>query len=183
MSDADLIDRARQGDAMAYDLLVQQYQETVFRLAYLLVGDRDDADDVAQETFIRAFRSLNRFDETRPFRPWVLQIAANLARNQRRSVSRYLAVLQRMVWTHPDQFSPQTGSDTLGGETQALWQAVKQLNRSDQEIIYLRYFLELSEAETAQTLGVAHGTVKSRLHRALGRLRIIMNDEVEGGSG
>jgi RNA polymerase sigma-70 factor (ECF subfamily) len=183
VSDTDLIGRARQGDTIAYDLLVQQYQESVFRLAYLLLGDSDDAKDVAQETFIRAFRSLNRFDETRPFRPWLLQIAANLARNQHRAVSRYLAVLQRMIWAHPDQFTPQAGSNMPEAESQALWQTVQQLNKPDREIIYLRYFLELSEAETAQTLGIAHGTVKSRLHRALGRLRLIMKDEADGGSG
>ncbi|MHB8629416.1 MAG: RNA polymerase sigma factor [Aggregatilineales bacterium] len=183
MSDADLIGRVRNGDASAYDLLVQQHQQAVFRLAYLLLGDPADADDVAQETFIRAFRSLNRFDETRPLRPWLLQITANLARNHHRAMNRYLAVLQRIVSTDPDQFAPIASHDTPEDESQALWQTVRQLNRSDQEIIYLRYFLELSEAETAQTLAIAPGTVKSRLHRALGRLRHMMKDEVEGGSG
>lgn len=168
---------------MAYDLLMQQHQQAVFRLAYLLLGDPDDAEDTAQETFIRAFRSLNRFDETRPLRPWLLQITANLARNRHRALVRYLAVLQRMVSADPDQFTPGTSHNPSEDKSQALWQTVQQLPLPDQEVIYLRYFLELSEAETAQALNIASGTVKSRLHRALGRLRLLMTNESEGGSG
>jgi len=183
LSDADLISRAQKGDTVAYELLVQQHQDAVFRLAYLLLGDADEADDVAQETFIRAYRALYRFDATRPLRPWLLRITANLARNQHRAMNRYLAMLRRMVQADPDRFSQVANSDISVDETQALWQAVQQLNIRDREIIYLRYFLEFSEAETAQTLGVAPGTVKSRLHRALGRLRLVLTDEREGSGG
>lgn len=177
MSDSDLVSRARQGDEAAYEALVEQHQEAIFRLAYLLLGDRSDADDVAQETFIRAFRALDRFDTARPFRPWLLQIAANLARNRRRAIGRYFAALQRMVKAEPDMFAPSAAVDSQHGESPALWQSVRRLERADQEIIYLRYFLELSEADTAETLGIAPGTVKSRLHRALGRLRGMMKQE------
>ncbi len=183
MSDADLIVRVRNGDSRAYDLLVGQHQQAVFRLAYLLLGDSDDAEDVAQETFIRAFRSLNRFDDTRPVRPWLLQITTNLARNHHRSVKRYLAALQRLVAANPDQYVQGTHRDRPEDESQALWQMVRQLAKPDQEIIYLRYFLELSEAEIAQTLVIAPGTVKSRLHRALGRLRLVMEVPDERGRG
>lgn len=185
MSDSDLVSRARQGDELAYEALVQQHQEAIFRLAYLLLGDRGDADDVAQETFIRAFRALDRFDTARPLRPWLLQIAANLARNHRRAIGRYFAVLQRMVRANPELFEPSTPADSHDAESAALWQSVRRLERADQEIIYLRYFLELSEAETADTLGIAPGTVKSRLHRALGRLRGVMKqqDVWEGFNG
>src|SRR4051812_33128460 len=150
-------------------MLVQQHQEAVFRLAYLLLGDHGDADDVAQETFIQAFKALSRFDTTRPVRPWLLRITTNLAYNRRRAIKRYFSALQRMVRADPDML--QSKDDTNRWEAQALWQSVRKLDRSDQEIIYLRYFLELSEAEAAETLGIAQGTVKSRLHRALGRLR------------
>ncbi len=68
MSEAKLIGRARQGDEAAWEILVRQHQEAAFRLAYLLLGDADEAEDVAQETFIRAFRSLDRFDPDRPLR-------------------------------------------------------------------------------------------------------------------
>ncbi len=177
LSDSDLVSRARQGDELAYEALVRQHQEAIFRLAYLLLGDRSDADDVAQETFIRAFRALDRFDTARPLRPWLLQIAANLARNRRRAIGRYFAVLRRMVKADPDMFEPSAAVDARHGESLALWQFVRRLEQTDQEIIYLRYFLELSEADIAETLGVAPGTVKSRLHRAIGRLRGVMKQE------
>jgi RNA polymerase sigma-70 factor (ECF subfamily) len=192
VSESDVVSRARQGDEAAYELLVREHQEAVFRLAYLLLGDPGDAEDVAQETFIRAFKALDRFDASRPMRPWLLRIAANLARNQRRSIGRHLAALQRFVRAEP----PTGGSaaniraeteDLRKEEAQELWQAIRRLDRTDQEIIYLRYFLELSSAETAEALDIAPGTVKSRLHRALSRLRTVVENEFttlwEGGSG
>jgi RNA polymerase sigma-70 factor (ECF subfamily) len=183
LSDADLIQRARQGDESAYEVLVGEHQQAIFRLAYLLLGDPGEAQDIAQETFIRAFRALDRFDTTRPLRPWLMRITTNLARNQRRSVGRYLAALQRMVSADPDRFGSTNLDDNQKWEHQALWESVKRLDRNDQEIIYLRYFMELSEAETAETLAIAPGTVKSRLHRALGRLRTIIGSKTiwEGG--
>ena len=84
--------------------LVRAHQTPVFRLAYLLLGSADEAEDVTQETFIRAYRSLGRFDTSRPLRPWLFKIAANLAHNQRRSMGRYLAALGRLFqverWIH-----------------------------------------------------------------------------------
>jgi RNA polymerase sigma-70 factor (ECF subfamily) len=177
VSEIDLIHQACQGDEEAWSALVRQHQMAVFRLAYLLLGDADEANDVAQETFIRAFQALkSRFDRERPLRPWLLQITTNLARNRRRAIGRYLAALGRFFW------SEGSGAVTVGPgeaqvqqwESQTLWQAVRRLERDDQEIIYLRYFLELSVAETAETLGIASGTVKSRLHRALSRLRTVV---------
>jgi RNA polymerase sigma-70 factor, ECF subfamily len=174
VEESDLIIRARQGDEAACEALVRQHQEAVFRLAYLLLGDPGDADDVAQETFIHALQALARFDTTRPIRPWLMSITRNLASNRRRAMGRYVAALQRAVRLAPDAILPKTEHSE---EAQELWQTVRRLDRNDQEIIYLRYFLEMSEAETAETLGIAHGTVKSRLHRALGRLRAVMETE------
>lgn len=180
MSDAELIQRAGQGDEAAYESLVREHQQAVFRLAYLLIGDADEAEDVAQETFIHALRALPQFDVTRPLRPWLLRITTNLAYNQRRTAKRYIAALRRLVWAVPDLFHPTDPIDTLRDDSQALWQAVQRLERSDQEIIYLRYFLELSVTETAEALAIAPGTVKSRLHRALERLHRVMDKEFKG---
>ncbi|MEZ4737214.1 MAG: RNA polymerase sigma factor [Caldilineaceae bacterium] len=85
----------RGGNEATWAALVQAHQAAVFRLAYLLLGDADEAEDVAQEAFIRAFYALARFDPARPLRPWLLQIARNLAYNRRRSLRRYLAALGR----------------------------------------------------------------------------------------
>jgi RNA polymerase sigma-70 factor (ECF subfamily) len=176
VSEPELVQRARQGDQAAWGRLVHLYQEPAFRLAYLLLGDADEAEDVAQETFIRAFRALDSFDTSRPLRPWLLRITTNLAYNQRRGVGRYLAAVRRILAAEPLP-APHIDAEHDHWAAQALWQAVRRLNRADQEIIYLHYFLELSVAETAQALGIAPGTVKSRRHRALGRLRAIVDQE------
>jgi RNA polymerase sigma-70 factor (ECF subfamily) len=175
--EADLIGRARRGEEAAWERLVLEYQQPIFRLAYLMLGDAAEAEDVAQEAFIRAFRALDRFDANRPLRPWLLQIAANLARNRRRSAGRYVQALARMVRGEPEPVRRIEERSEQQWEAQMLWQAVRRLSTADQEIIYLRYFLELSEAEAAETLEVAVGTVKSRMHRAMGRLREIISKE------
>jgi RNA polymerase sigma-70 factor (ECF subfamily) len=168
----ELIALARQGDPAAWEALVRAHQEAVFRMAYLLLGDPDDAQDAAQEAFVRAYASLPRFDADRPLRPWLLRIASNLARNRQRSVGRYFAALSRYARSDPEaliQHGPEQPADT-----RALWQAVRRLPADFQQAIYLRYFLEMSEAEIASTMQVAPGTVKSRLHRGLIRLRQII---------
>ncbi len=179
MLEPELIASARQGEQAGWDGLVQQHQAAVFRLAYLLLGDADDAQDVAQEAFIRAFGALERFDTARPLRPWLLRITANLARNRRRSVGRYVAALQRALRAEPEPAGATSAvyveHATLQQiDAQQLWQAVRRLSPPDQEVVYLRFFLELPEAEIAAALDVAPGTVKSRLHRALKRLRSVV---------
>jgi RNA polymerase sigma-70 factor (ECF subfamily) len=170
------IEAARRGDAGAWGQVVQAYQQPIFRLAYLILGDADDAEDIAQETFLRAYHALDRFDPDRPLRPWLMQITTNLCHNWRRSVGRYLSALQNLLRNEPA--SPtvlQQAEQHL--EAEALWKAVRRLRMEDQQVIYLRYFLECSEAETAEALGVAHGTVKSRNHRALARLRALLQKD------
>jgi RNA polymerase sigma-70 factor (ECF subfamily) len=181
LSESNLITLARQGDAEAWFRLVSQQQEAVFRLAYLLLGDTDEAQDVAQEVFIRAFHALHRFDQTRPLRPWLLRITSNLAYNRRRSLGRYWAALQRFFWAAAEPpLAPSAEAELPAAEAHTLWQAVQRLNQADQEIIYLRYFLELSVAETAAAAHIAPGTVKSRLNRALQRLRQVVEREFPG---
>ena len=102
-----------------------------------------------------------------------MSIAANLARNRLRSLGRYLAVLGRFA--RGEELV--TRDEAANGESGLLWQAVRRLSQADQEIIYLRYFLEMSESETSEALRVAVGTVKSRTHRALGRLRTVIENE------
>lgn len=175
MAEVNLVPRARQGDQEAWILLVREHQEAIFHLAYLILGDPDDAEDIAQETFIRAYRSLDRFDERRPLRPWLLRIAKNLSHNQRRSVGRYWAALIRFGRSEVDEKRDVTEeARTQREKSRRLWEAVKKLQRADQDVIYLRYFLELSVEETAAVLEVAQGTVKSRLHRSLERLEAVI---------
>lgn len=175
--DSDLVTSILEGSASAQEILIQQHREAVFRLAYLLLGDVHDAEDVTQETFIRALRHLHRFDKTRTLRPWLLRISTNLARNRRRALGRYLAAVQRMIYHHPEPITNAETESQQHLEAQILWQAVRHLNQADQEIIYLRFFLELSLNEIAETLAIPIGTVKSRLHRALRRLREVVQTE------
>ncbi len=186
MTEAELITQARQGDGAAWEALLREHQQPAFRLAYLLLGDADDAADTVQDAFIRAYRALDRFDVSRPLRPWLLRITSNLARNRRRSIGRYLNALRRLIVAEPELIANTRGENlnaALRARTESqqaahtLWQAVRRLSATDQEIIYLRYFLDLSEAEAAGTLEVAPGTVKSRTHRALARLREIVTKE------
>jgi RNA polymerase sigma-70 factor (ECF subfamily) len=177
VSETDLFTRARQGDERAYTMLVRRHQQAVFRLAYLILGNAADAEDVAQEAFIRSFQSLDQFDADRSFRPWLLAITKNLAYNRHRSVRRYLDAVRRLVQAAPEPVTPSEAERSRPYEVEALWQAVQRLAPIDQEVIYLRYFLELSVGETAETLRVASGTVKSRTHRALDRLRAVVDEE------
>lgn len=177
MTDTDLMGRARAGDEAAWETLVRRHQAAVFRLAYLICGAADEAEDVAQEAFIRAFESLERFDARRPLRPWLLQIAKNLAYNRQRSIRRYLKALERFARDEPEPVTTLGVAEPEHWEAHVLWQAVRRLKRQDQEVIYLRYFLETSVAETAEILDVAEGTVKSRTYRALQRLRDVITAE------
>src|SRR5688572_18937124 len=156
---------------------MQQHQQAVFRLCYLLLGDPDDAEDVAQETFLRAWNHLKGFDRTRPLRPWLLSIAANLARNRRRSAGRYFAALTRAFRNEPDAQPSVEEKNAQHSQASELWKAVQNLSLPDQQIVYLRYFLELSVIETAHILQIAEGTVKSRLNRALEKLRVIIDQD------
>lgn len=175
-AEAALVHDARQGDEMAWLQLVETHQEALFRLVYLLLGpsfDAADAEDVTQEALVRAYLNLDKFDDTRPLRPWLLGIAANLARNRRRSAGRYWAAIKRW-WQENEDATVVTPGHEQRSEARELWRAVQRLSRRAQEVIYLFYFMELSEAETAQVLSIPSGTVKSRLYRARQQLRAVI---------
>jgi RNA polymerase sigma factor (sigma-70 family) len=171
--DAELARRARDGDARAFEELVRMYQGIAFRTAYLLTGSSADAEDAAQSGLVKAWSALPRFRPGRPFRPWLLQIVANEARNTRRSSGRFEALrLRASAVDPPRDAAPSPEGAALGRERfDELLGAVNELDARDREVLACRYFLELSEDETATVLGVRRGTVKSRTARALARIR------------
>ena len=171
--ESDLVERARRGDVVAYEELVHRYQGIAIRIAYLNVGDAAEAEDAAQEGFVKAYRALGRFRAGQPFRPWLVRIVANEARNRRRSSGRRAALALRAAMQDPSgEAAPSPEGALLAREERtALLAAVNELREDDRLVIACRYFLELSEEETAAALGLRPGTVKSRTSRALDRLR------------
>jgi len=172
--EAQLVLRARAGDLDAYGALVGRHTPFAHRTAVLL-GAGDDADDVVQEAFVKAFYRLRLYRGDSPFRSWLLAIVGNETRNLQRSrqrraglVGRAAARLDR-VETGPDE----PGDAAVSAERRdALLDAVRGLDDRDRDVLVCRYLLDLSESETAQTLGWPRGTVKSRTARALAKLRI-----------
>ena len=157
---------------MAYEELVRRHQAVAIRTAHLFAPD-GDAEDAVQEAFVKAHAALGRFREGAPFRPWLLRIVANEARNRRRSAGRRAGLALRSVEDRrPGDAAPSPESAVLADERrQWLLAGINALRDEDRDVITARYFLELSEAESAELLDVPRGTVKSRLSRALGRLR------------
>lgn len=172
--ETELVAQARNGDLAAFEELVRAHEEVAFRTAWVVSGGADDAEDAAQEAFVKAFAALPRFRSGAPFRPWLLTIVANEARNRRRSAGRRAALAQRLSGDRlPHDAAPSPESAVLAEERRTVLLAgLARLADHDREVIALRYLLDLSEAETAVALDVPFGTVKSRLARALDRLRI-----------
>ena len=148
------------------------HQAVAFRTAYLITGDAAEAEDAAQEAFVKAYRALGRFRPGAPFRPWLLAVVANEARNRRKAAGQRASLALRAAGVPSRDASTSPEASVLAAERRAeLLGALGDLRDEDRLVIGLRYFLGLSEAETAATLGCARGTVKSRLSRAIGRLR------------
>jgi RNA polymerase sigma factor (sigma-70 family) len=168
--DADLVGRVRAGDTDAYAVLVRRHARAAMRTARLL-GAGSDAEDVVQEALVKAYRSLGSFRADRPFRPWLLRIVANEARNAHRSAVRRAGREERQardLWA--ELLDP--AAAVVDREDQArLLAAVAGLPEKHRRVVACRYLLELDEADTAVVLGLPRGTVKSRLSRGLARLR------------
>jgi RNA polymerase sigma factor (sigma-70 family) len=169
LTEGELIAHARSGDADAYAALVRAHQDVAFRTAMLITQDAAEAEEAAQDAFVKAWKALPRFREGAPLRPWLLTIVANEARNRRRGAGRRAALALR---AEPPGADRSAESSVLAAETRAaLLAALSRLRPDDRLVLGCRYLLELSEAETAAALGVPAGTVKSRTSRALERLR------------
>ncbi len=174
LDDAGAIAAARGGDREAFCALVARYQEVAFRAAYLVVRDSAAAEDVAQEAFVRAYQGLRSFRQGEAFRPWLLRIVTNLALNEIRARGRRRGLLERFGRLPRESEPPLEGAVIASADQTLLWKAIQELPDDDRVILYLRYFLDLPEREIAVAVGHPAGTVKSRLHRASGRLRQVI---------
>ena len=171
--------RCLKGDASAFEPLVARYERALFAVALRLLGNYEDARDVTQNAFIRAYEHLDSFDPERRFFSWVYRIAVNESLNLRRARR------------------PQEALGTwiaVGGQTEAIEaiaahettarveQALGQLSDEYREVVVLRYFAELSYEEISHTVGVPEKTVKSRLFTARQRLASLLGAELKGNS-
>jgi len=180
LDESELVERAKRGDVSAYELIVERYQEPVFRAAYLVTRSAADAQEAAQDAFVKAYAALGRFRSGSPLRPWLMQIAVNESRNRLRAAGRREALALRAAAERPSEGAdPSPETALLAAERRrALLAALDGLREEDRLVISCRFFLDLSERETAQVLGWRQGTVKSRLSRALDRLRAAIGEEV-----
>jgi RNA polymerase sigma-70 factor (ECF subfamily) len=175
LQDAELVARARRGDARAFGELVRRHQVVAHRTALVIAGSPSEAEEAAQDAFVNAWRALGRFRPGAPFRPWLLAIVANEARTRRRAAGR------REGWTLRAAAEARVAEDPAAGDPAAavlvreraaeLHAALARLDERDRTVLALRYLLDLSERETAAVLDCRTGTVKSRASRALERLR------------
>ncbi len=178
LEESQLVELARRGDADAYERLVRQHQDVAFRAAYLVAGDAGEAEEAVQVGFINAYYALDRFRPGAPFRPWLLRIVTNEARNRRRSAGRRARLALHAAGAQlPGDAAPSPETVALGSERQQeLLTALEALTERDRLVIAYRYFFDMSEAEMAEALACPAGTVKSRLSRALGKLRAQMTE-------
>jgi RNA polymerase sigma-70 factor, ECF subfamily len=174
IDDAEAVARALGGDLDAYGVLVARYTLRAHRAAFLL-GAGEECDDVVQEAFVKAFRHLSRFRVGEPFGPWLLRIVANETRNLTRSRRRRTALNLRLPSADSGGGgATETGpvDEVLAAEQRTeLVAAMNALPDTERQVLVCRYFLDMSEIETAQVLEWPLGSVKSRTSRALNRLR------------
>jgi RNA polymerase sigma-70 factor (ECF subfamily) len=184
--DSELVVQARSGVAEAREELARRYREPAYLLGLQLTGNREDALDVAQDALLRFFATLDRFQEGRPVRPYLLRIVRNRAMDlwRRRRIRRVESLEQ-------GELPRQIADDRPGPEETArraelrrrIWRAISDLAPAKREILVLRDYHDLAYAEIAKVLGIPIGTVMSRLHAARKALRELLVTDGFGPSG
>ena len=164
------LDQALQGDVDAFGELVRLYERPVFNLAYRMLGDPAEAEDAAQEAFLRAYTNLQRYDVTRSFKTWILSITSNhcIDRLRKRRLS-WLSLDNEELPPHPALTSDQPGPEatTMANERSAqVQQLLDTLSHEYRVVVVLRYWYDLSYTEIADMLETTESAVKSRLFRA-----------------
>jgi RNA polymerase sigma-70 factor (ECF subfamily) len=180
----DLIQRWKRGDKRAFEALVRRHMTDAFYVAYGYVGNAEDARDLSQEAFIKAYLARARFDEERPFYPWLYRILKNHCLNFVTRGRRHLSLDDENE--HREIASPAATAleDMEENERKRLVRvAIDRLSEDHREIIVLKNFKEHSYREIAEMLGIPIGTVMSRLFYARQALRLIIEEIERGESG
>lgn len=174
--------QAQKGDDQAFTQLVEAYQTHVYNLCYRMLGEPESAEDAAQETFLRAYQHLYRYDRKRPFATWLLSIAAHYCIDCLRRRKFTMTSIDKDEdggsFELPDANAPNPETETMQSEKRRQMQGLlKRLDSVDRAAIVLRYWEDYSEAEIAQTLSLTVSAVKSRLHRARRELAGLWQEE------
>jgi len=166
-AELDWLKQAQKGDDLAFARLVEAYERPVYNLCYRMLGNAGDAEDAAQETFIRAYKAIRRYDPSRKFSTWLLTIASNYCIDQHRR--RKLPTFSYDALETPDLPSKSKGMESMlmqGEHEEAVAKLLDQLHPKDRSAVVLRYWYEYSYEEIAESLELSVSAVKSRLHRA-----------------
>ncbi|MDO9087231.1 MAG: sigma-70 family RNA polymerase sigma factor [Anaerolineaceae bacterium] len=174
-----ILQRVLEGDGVAFGIIVESFQRPVFNLCYRMLGNHEAAEDAAQETFWRAFRSIHKYNPERSYPTWLLSIAAHYCIDQLRK--RKLSVIDMedyLAEIVPDSKIPNPESMTLQKEQQKqVQELLNGLKPLDQASIILRYWHECSEEEIGQVLNISKNAVKSRLHYARKKLSVAWKNQ------
>lgn len=160
--------RARGGDEAAFALLVEAYERPVFNLCYRMLGDGAEAEDAAQETFLKAYRGLFRHDPNRPFRPWLLSIASHHCIDRLRRRRLQLTSLEELQGEEVPA-APNPGPEATAIEREQsgrVQEMLAGLAPKERAAVVLRYWYDMSYVEIGRALSLSESAVKSRLHRA-----------------
>ncbi len=182
--EAALILKAQQGDMEAFETLVRKYQQMIYALCRRLTGAHQSADDLAQETFIKAYFALSRFDTRWPLYPWLRRIAVNTTFNYLKARKREKPLPAESREGRKDFHSPATNDPQISLERtefeEHFHQALKSLPEEQRDVFILRFYENMSYDEISQALNLPAGTVMSRLNRARRKLKALLADSFEG---
>jgi RNA polymerase sigma-70 factor (ECF subfamily) len=176
----DVIAQVRRGERAAFAALVDAYAKPIFNLAFRMTGNRQDADDLAQETFLRAYRKLKRFDPEKKFFTWLYTIALNIIRNHLKSSPERTARIAEMAHPPSDPVDPANPEGLFldREKAQLLEICLQKLPSELKEAVVLRYYQDLSFDEIATITDASVSAVKMRAYRGLERLRALMSERV-----
>jgi RNA polymerase sigma-70 factor (ECF subfamily) len=182
LDDGQLMVAVQQGNSLAFRILVERYKKKAYSMALKLVGNPDDAYDLSQEAFIRVYRARGRYSDTHPFYAWFYTILRNLARNhlRKRAVRLdHFIRTRRIRKRNPEVYQSPECIAEADETKKTVWAAIEKLSYDHREIIILRHFEDMSYEEIAKLLGIAVGSVMSRLYYARSKLRALLGDEYE----
>ncbi|HOQ43045.1 MAG TPA: RNA polymerase sigma factor [Smithellaceae bacterium] len=178
-TDAEIIARVLNGDKQSYALLVEAYTGPIFNLAYRMTGSLEDAEDLTQETFIRAYQNLHRFDRDKKFFTWLYTIGINLIRNHLKKNVRdisYLAAADSALEHHTQEHTREVGETLSDDRMIRLEQVIRKLPVDLREAIILKFVQDLTFEEVAAVTGDSVSAVKMRIYRGLDKIKQMMED-------